>query len=66
LNLRAPSTHGDLFYLTRAAREGCVFVLQWHALHYILQQLDIAFAELTGSLRELLAAMHGDELSGSG
>jgi hypothetical protein len=33
--------------------------LQWHALHYILVQLDSAFAELTASLDELLLAMHG-------
>jgi hypothetical protein len=38
--------------------------LQWHALHYILQQLDTAFTELTGSLKELLFVMHGVELAG--
>jgi hypothetical protein len=36
-----------------------VLQLQWHALHYILVQLDSALAELTASLDELMRVMHG-------
>jgi len=48
----------ELFFITPTARESYLFVLQWHALHYILQQLDLTFTQLTSSLQELLSAMH--------
>jgi hypothetical protein len=43
--------------LVAAAGAVCALQLQWHAFHYILQQLERALDELTGSLECLLQVM---------